>query len=171
MIGSNTMSRAPIWWRVSALVHWRWNQEKHVGYLDKRQPWNQLLFVKTDALRVVLLHRWKPCSLTVGGTESRCCSFDAFPPPEFVEILCRGWNLPCWGSSVFSTVNGSKIHPCWPHWFMAILGMGCISFLKEKHLEQLVWRTVDGRTLARVDMVIYMVDIPQFTGVFYISGG
>ena len=46
--------------------------------------------------------------------DSRCCSFDAFPPPEFVEILCRGWNLPCWGSSVFSTVNGSTGHPVGP---------------------------------------------------------
>ena len=156
-----------IW--VSALVHWRWYQEKTCWILGKRAALESACFCKKDPLLSCFSTVKSLQPLMVSGWDvfdSRCCSFDAFPPPEFVEILCRGWNLPCWGSSVFHGQRVICTTPLAP--LMTILSLGWdVSVSSEKHLEDLVWPTVDVRNPATVDMV----NILLFTGVFYISGG
>ena len=172
---------------------------RSIGWLDQT-PWAghlfddeyRLWFIE-DEIKKNMLDTWKKGSLGISfvlknkipyglcfstvknlqplmvSIDSRCCSFDAFPPTGVCGNTVQRLKLAMLGKLSFfhgQRVNGS---PRWPHWWPS-LGWD-VSVSSEKHLEQLIWRTVDGRTLARVDMVIYMVDIPQFTGVFYISGG
>ena len=122
-----------IW--VSALVHWRWNQKKTGWILGKMQPWNQLVLNKLTFETAAF---WSDRGIC---RETRCCSFDAFPPPEFVEILCRGRNLPCWEAQL-SWVNFTRlklIHP--------IIPMGCIKS-SEKHLGNILFDLSTGVTFA-----------------------
>ena len=139
--------------------------KKHVGYLEKGQPWNQLCFCKKRSLTVVLLHRKKPAAFD-GGNRIEVLFIWCFSSTGVCGNTVQRLKLAMLGKLSWSTVKGGqRVTPNRPHWWPSYHWDGMYQFPQRNIWNSLFWPTVDGRTLARIDMV----NILLFTGVFWTS--